>query len=222
MYEAVDTWLRRRSWHVQALDIGEGLIGRSCRQIRTDTRSCSIFMLESDDTSVAEQTILPDCDSMLEAQAGGSPWSTLRWINARLHRNGDDVSATACLGVCTASGLVRIAFAGYPCAYVQAAGGRVRRLAGGGAPLGLFPDVQYPEKVCVLEEGEAVMFLNPSAERLLERRDMSPEELFAAERFGNASLPMAASQGANAIVVRRLDPAFRFAKEMRTHAVAQL
>ncbi len=221
MYETIGKRVSPRCWDVHVLDVGTGLVGQSYCNIRSDEASCSVFMLESDDRDVRDNRILSHCDQVLGAQVGGSPWSTLRWMNARLHASGSDASAKACFGICTASGLVRIAFAGYPCAYVAERSKHVRRLAGGGAPLGLFPDMQYPEKVCVLERGDAVMFVNESAEKLLEKRHVSALELFEAGRLGCAPVPVAIPQPATAIVVRRLDRAFR-SFPARAHALAAM
>lgn len=219
MYESIDP-VERSSWDVQVINIGRERVGQSYRSIRVGPDSCSIFMLESSASDVIENDILPYSDSLLGSEATRSPWSALRGINARLYRTARDQNTTACLGICTASGLVYIAFAGFPCAYVQQHGELVRRLAGGGAPLGVLADFQYPEKSCLLERGEAALFVNANAEALLRARRISAVELFAAARFQRALLLGAPRQAAAAIVVRRLGPALPFRQQACASAVS--
>ena len=216
VFSLIDRWETLPEWSVTVVGIAEGTMTKSRIDVCSKGNGWSIFMLDIDARNTCE---MADGDLRVDP-AADTPCSALAGMNGRLHQKIRAV-ASACLAVGTADGLVRIASADFPSVYIRNRTGSIRNVTGGGAPLGLFAEMRFPEKLCLLGRGDAMMFVNNGAQRLLDDGLIDAYKLFAGRVYDSDSLPKR-KFAATAIRIERTDFAVaeRRCAEARSYAYA--
>jgi hypothetical protein len=207
-------WNTRPDWSVTVVDIAEGSRTRSRTDVCSHDDGCAIFMLDveaGNGQNAMSDHVRPD-------HTAYAPWSALAHLNSTLFCDEMTV-ASACLGICAAGGLIRVAFADFPSIYVKHRAGTIRRIPGGGAPLGLFAEMRFPEKICMLERGEAMMFVNNGADLLIDDGTVNIPDLFAGRVDDRDALPTL-TFAATALTFQRTDFAFAEPLHARTEGRA--
>jgi hypothetical protein len=199
VFSVIDRWETLPQWSVTVIDVADGTMTRSHIDVCAKGNGWSIFMLDIDALDDRETV-----DGHLRVNhSADTPWSALAGINSRFYQY-DGAVASACLAVGTADGLVRIAYADFPSVYIRNRNGGIRKVPGGGAPLGLFAEMRFPEKLCLLGRGDAMMLVNNGAQRLLDDGVITAYNLFAGRVYERESLPKRRF-AATAISVKRMD-----------------
>ena len=199
MFSVINRWETLPYWSVTVVDVADGTMTKSRIDVCSKGEGWSIFMLDIDANSDCEATR----NNVRVDHSADARWSALARINSKFFQ-GDVAIASACLAIGTADGLIRVAFADFPSVFVKHRTGSIRRILGGGAPLGLFAEMRFPEKICMLDRGEAVTFVNKGAQRLLDDGLITAHNFFSGrvhERDCLPQLPFAAT----AITIRRTE-----------------
>jgi hypothetical protein len=198
VFSVIDRWETLPQWSVTVIDIADGTMTRSHVDVCSKGNGWSIFML--DINALDRETV--DGDLRVDHSAG-TPSYALASINSRFYQY-DGAVASACLAVGTADGLVRIAYADVPSVYIRSCNGGIRKIPGGGAPLGLFAEMRFPDKLCLLGRGDAMMLVNTGAQRLLDDGVITAYNLFAGRVYERELLP-SRRFAATAISIKRMD-----------------
>jgi len=130
----------------------------------------------------------------MEVDVDHSPSATLARMNrALVSRRIEPRFATVFYGVLAPGGGLGYASAGHPPPLVVRRGGDVERLSTGGPMLGVFPDAEFPHRICQLESGDSLIAFSDGVTEAtrLDGADFGEERLVAAARAGRALAPTA-------------------------------
>lgn len=204
MYTDIVPRTRDQAWQITVIELGGGTSLRNVVAIRSQNAGFALFM--------RDQHAPPD-DGLPDVIAG-APWSTLRSLNTEYFQD-RKAPVFGCFVVGSEGCLIRVAFASFPGGYVKLNGNTIRELQGGGTPLGAFPDGDFPEAICVLDRGAAVMFMNAGLDDLVASGRVRLSDLFA-HRIDPEIIHLASSRPypETAVIIKRIGPSPLLAKGM--------
>jgi hypothetical protein len=203
MYTEVELRTQQKPWQVTVAEVAAGTSFRSRVDVRDEHEGFALFMRDVHGTQNRASMLEPDALST-PSERSVAPWSMLGALNSDYFHDGKG-PASGCFILCTQGGLVRAAFADSPGGFVEENGKAIRKLQGGGAPLGLFPDSDFPESICLLDRDEAVVFINGGLEALIAGGLVRISDLFARRidpRVGQLTTPR--THPATAVIIRRI------------------
>ncbi len=188
------------AWRLSVIDASAADAKPLRRKMRPTGDGYSILLFEDEPERTRHELIAGATASVMSERADAPPWVILRILNAQT--SACDPRARGWTALCAqflGGGIVRIAWAGLPAAYVRTSTGGVARLHKASVALGIHPSIDPPETVTFLGADDAIMFVNRTFESLVARGVRA-----ASDAFMQRDHDLDKTANISALVVRRI------------------